>query len=112
MKKILHYLFFSVPTGPAQDLNVTVISSEEVLLTWEDPDIVDQNGIITGYKINVTVVNSGVSFQQTSTDSSLLLDNLLPFTTYSCRVAATTSVGTGPFSMAISFLTNEAGKRM
>lgn len=77
---------------------------------WVAPDIADQNGIITGYLINVTLVSTGRSFQMTSTTPNLFLNSLQPFTTYTCRVAAMTNVGVGPYSMAISFLTNENGK--
>ena len=88
---------------------MTVLSSEEALIGWRDPDIEDQNGIITGYAISVTLVSTGQSFQMTSTVNRLFLSNLLPFTTYICRVAAMTNVGVGPFSTATSFLTRETG---
>ena len=80
----------------------------------------DRNGIITGYAVNVTVTRTGQSAQQqllvssssgTGTES-LLLTNLQPFTTYACRVAARTSVGVGPYSIATSFITLEAGKQV
>ena len=80
-----------------------------VLITWEDPESEDVNGVITGYVINVTD-SSGQRFQTTSTSRSLLLDELSPFTVYTCLVAARTSVGVGPFSLALSFTTDEAGK--
>ena len=76
---------------------------------WEAPDISDQNGIITGYVVNVTQVNTGQNFQMTSTAANLYLNNLLPFTSYTCRVAAMTNVGVGPYSIPTSFLTAETG---
>lgn len=76
---------------------------------WQAPDLADQNGIIIGYAINVTQVGSGQSYQVTSNTNTLYLDSLLPFTTYTCRIAAMTSVGVGPYSIAVSFLTDEAG---
>lgn len=99
----------SVPSGPAQDLNITVLSSEEALVMWEALNLEDQNGIITGYSIDVVVVNTGQSFQVTSTTNILYLDNLLPFTTYTCRVAAMTSIGIGPYTVTAGFMTEEAG---
>lgn len=98
-----------VPSGPAQDLNVTVLSSEEALIMWELPDLEDHNGIIVGYSIEVTLVSTGQSSQVTRTTNTLYLDNLLPFTTYTCRVAAMTSAGFGPYSVATGFMTEEAG---
>ena len=99
----------SVPTGPAEEVNATVLSSDEVLITWENPDSADINGVITGYVINVTIVSTGQTFQMTSMTRSLLLENLLPFTTYTYRVAAMTSSGVGPYSPPSSFLTDESG---
>lgn len=103
-------LFSPVPSGPAQAVNITVISSEEALVMWEAPDPEDQNGIITGYSINVTLVRTSQTVQMTSSTNALYLDNLLPFRTYTCRVAARTSVGVGPYSIATSFMTEEAGE--
>lgn len=79
-------------------------------MRWEAPNMADQNGIITGYLVNFTVVSTGQSFTRSSTNTSLTLDGLLPFTTYTCYVAAMTQVGPGPFSMPTSFLTNQTGK--
>ena len=108
----LLFVFFlsSVPTGPAQDLNITVVSSDQALIMWEAPVLEDQNGVISGYTINVTLVRTGQSFQRTSTTTAFLLDGLLPFTTYTCSVAAMTSVGVGPYTIAASFITEEAGE--
>lgn len=106
----MFFFNFTVPTGPANNVTATVISSEQVYLTWKDPDITDHNGVITHYEIDLTVVSTGQRLHMTSTDSNFLLDSLLPFTTYTCRVAASTAVGNGPYSMPISFQTAEAGK--
>ncbi len=102
-------LFPLVPNAPVQNVNVSVVSSEEAFITWIDPDITDQNGIITDYVINVTRVSTGESFQMTSTTTDVFLSDLVPFSSYVCRVAARTTIGAGPYSMATSFLTMETG---
>ena len=86
------------------------MSPEEALISWEAPQVEDQNGIITGYVIDITLPGIGMNFQVTTSNTDFLLDELLPFTTYTWRVAAMTSVGLGPYSMATSFLTSEGGK--
>ena len=107
-----------VPSGAAESVNVTVLSSEEALVVWEAPAMEDWNGIIAGYAVNVSLTRTGQSVQQLLSNStgtgteSLLLTNLRPFTTYSCRVAARTSVGVGPYSIATNFITLEAGKQV
>ena len=88
---------------------MTVISSEEALIDWIDPDTADQNGIITGYLINVTRISTGQTIQMVSTTNDLFLNDLVPFSSYVCRVAAMTTVGAGPYSVATSFLTMETG---
>ena len=77
---------------------------------WQAPNQEDQNGVITGYSINITLVRTGQTILLTSNTDSLFLDDLQPFTTYTFRVAAVTSVGVGPYSIATSFMTEETGK--
>lgn len=89
---------------------MSVVSFEEVIITWEAPNEADQNGIITSYLINVTLVSTSQSFTRTSTNTTLRLNGLQAFTSYTCWVAARTQVGLGPFNMPISFLTEETGK--
>ena len=88
-----------------------MLSSEEAVISWEALDAADQNGIITGYVINITLISTGQSFQMMSSTNDLYLTSLLPFTTYTCRVAAVTNAGAGPYSIAISFLTEETGMK-
>ena len=103
------FLIVLVPSGPVQDINTTVLSSEEAVISWNAPDVAEQNGIITGYVINITHANTGQSFQRMSSSNELFLTDLQPFTTYTCRIAARTSMGVGPYSFAVSFLTEETG---
>lgn len=103
---------YIVPTGPAQEVNVSVISFEEVVIRWEAPESADQNGVIIDYLVNITIVSTGQSFARTTTTTSLSLNGLQPFTSYVCQVAARTQVGLGPFSTFVSFLTDETGNMM
>ena len=48
-------------------------------------------------------------FQLTSTTTSLTVSTLQPFTTYFCIIAASTSVGMGPFSTVVTLQTPEDG---
>ena len=102
-------IFNSVPNGSPQSVSISVISSEEAHIMWESPNIVHQNGIITGYVVDVTVVNTGQNFQIRSNSTNLFLESLQPFTNYECRVAARTIVGVGPFSISNIFRTNQTG---
>jgi len=84
------------------------MSPRMALLSWDPPNFEDRNGVIIGYVINVTTI--GVTLQYTSNTVHLTLDTLSPFTTYYCIIAARTSVGTGPFSIVLTFLTHEDGR--
>lgn len=104
---LLHRL---VPSGPVVNLTIEVTSSTSLFLRWEPPELEDQNGIIIGYVVNVTAVETGMTFQLSSSDSSLMATGLRPFTTYICRIAAITAVGVGPYSIAITAVTQQDGE--
>ena len=81
-------------------------------MTWSIPVLSERNGVITGYKIryflhdrqNTTfVVNVGNVLQY-------VLWNLIPLRNYSVQVAASTSVGFGPYSQSTLYQTHPAGK--
>ena len=70
----------------------------------------DQNGGITGYVINVTVLETGTTFLLYSSTNSLVVSSLKPYRTYVCIIAAQTSIGTGPFGIQFVLQTPEDGK--
>ena len=71
-----------------------------------------QNGIITSYTINVTIIETGQQAVWQSNTTSLTVNSLHPHRTYECIIAAVTSAGTGPFSTHITITTPEDGKNM
>ena len=94
-----------------QDFASANISSRSVVLMWEPPPPEHQNGNITHYVINASVVGSGETFQWLSDSTTLLVNNLTPFTTYLLVVAATNNAGTGPFiSTILTVQTPEDGE--
>ena len=99
----------TVPSSYPQSFLAVASSSRSAIITWEPPRLTDQNGIIVLYTINVTVADSGELFQLTSTTTSLTVTTLRPFTSYFCIIAASTSVGIGPFSTVITLQTPEDG---
>ena len=99
----------SVPSSSPRNFTVTETSSDSVSLTWHPPEADQQNGVITGYVINVTVAMTGETSQLFSSTNELTAESLMPFTTYNFVIAAQTSAGIGPFSTTISVQTDEAG---
>ena len=72
-------------------------TSRSGTISWNPPAADQQNGIIIHYVINVTVVETGVSFQLTSNTTSLTISTLSPYRNYRCIIAAVTAVGIGTF---------------
>ena len=70
----------------------------------------NRNGIITGYIVNVTALDTGEISQYITPDRNLTLNSLTPFSTYAFIIAARTSVGAGPFSTDVTIQTLEDGK--
>ena len=91
-------------------MNVSIISPASVQVNWSPPPTEDQNGIITTFTIEITDTKTDVVRIFTETGYTLTVNSLDPFTTYECRVAANTSVGMGPYSIALVYQTVEDGK--
>ena len=81
----------------------------QLTATWSPPS--PANGIVTNYTIRCTssvlapegfVIVVGNVLSET-------LDNLVPFTVYSCNVSATTGAGEGPSTGIQMARTNESG---
>ena len=103
-------LFFkkTVPSGEPQNITVSPTSPFMAELFWSPPLLEEQNGVIINYVITVTDTETGDEFQlSTSSNMLTIANNLMPYTTYTCVIAAETSVGLGPFSQNISFTTLE-----
>ena len=99
-----------MPSGPPENLTGEAVNSEEILLKWDLPPPQHQNGIIIGYTVNITALETGATIQMSTPYQNMMLYSLRPFTTYSCIVAARTSIGLGPFSTTINVQTLEDGK--
>ena len=101
----------TVPSGAPRNFIASATSPFEAAFSWVPPPADEQNGIIANYIINVTEDNTGEEFQVSTSNTSLTIDdNLQPYYTYICVIAAETSVGEGPFSSNISFTTHEYGR--
>ena len=104
-------LFSSVPGTPPLNFSALAVSSRSLLLNWQPPLLQDRNGLIIGYFINIVATELGVTFpSQNTTELEYLVNDLIPFTTYSCSVTAYTTIGIGPSTLPMLATTNEAGK--
>ena len=83
----------TVPSAP-RSLNA-VASSSQIQLTWKEPSS-DGNSIITGYKVEVKKNNGSYTTLESKTPAKSFTDyNVEVDSTYTYRVSAINSVGTG-----------------
>ena len=116
------YLSLCISTVPSMPLNfqLSAVTSSVLMANWTPPSSPD--GIVTGYTVYCTVsqnqtypeqVPTGAStytvFNETS-QTSVYLSGLLPFTFYQCYVTANTRAGEGNPSDTNTTQTNHAGK--
>lgn len=77
---------------------VVNVTSTTVHFSWQPPLREDQNGIITGYLLNVTSHETGESKHIFTESTAYILYSISPFTLYTAAIAAQTNAGRGPFS--------------
>ena len=101
---------YAVPSGPPQNFRSSEVSSRSITLIWNLPLFEEQNGVITGYIINVTGIETAEMFELFSNRESLTADFARPFSSYIFKIAGQTAVGVGTFSDPITIMTPEDGR--
>ena len=91
-----------VPEGPPLSVSVTAHASS-IGISWSPPDLALQNGPISSYRLLYTTNNSQQedmrhSVTTNATTFSYLLTNLQSSTRYYISIAASTSIGYGPYA--------------
>ena len=79
-------------------IDIEAINASSLRVSWEEPLAEEQNGVITGYIINMTILETEERSSYSMAGTSFELYNLHPFYTYSVTIAAATVNGTGPYS--------------
>ena len=51
------------PSGTPNTIQITILSSTSIEVQWQPPDFHDQNGIITGYTVILTNIETGLSHE-------------------------------------------------
>jgi len=98
--------FEDEPNAPPSNVQAITISSTAIMVTWDPVQEIERNGIITQYEVefNQSTFNKISTSNLTTTNGSQLmveLEGLEEYVEYSVRVRAYTSVGPGPFSVAV-----------
>ena len=89
------------PSAAPTSVSVSGVTSSSITVQWGPVDCIHRNGDITGYSVQYEVVGSGSTQTVVSGASvtEVTIPNLMSSTTYSLRVAAVNSAGTGDFSI-------------
>ena len=100
-----------VPSGPPTNFVTAPVDSRTVNLTWSPPVPQEQNGILRYY---VVIVRSALSTETrniSSTQTSIAITGLRPYTLYNCTVSVGT-VGLGPATIIRQIITPQDGKHV
>ena len=102
------YSSHTVPASVPMNIESSTVTSTMVEISWDPLPSEDENGIVRHYLINVTEIQTGKTFQTTSSDESTMLSNLHPAYEYTFRIAAYT-IGSGSYSTVFTITTLEDG---
>ena len=110
------YKYNSAPSGSPGGLSVKYPEQPTIAkLSWTPVPQEKRNGVITGYSVKVTTINSSTKKTVTVIEKTDVIDtytevpNLSPFTVYHFCISANTKAGPGP-EASISSKTDEGGK--
>ena len=90
-----------VPTGNVNSLNVLQINKTSIRIMWEEVDCDLRNGRIIEYIMIIS--NNSNTYNLTSTERYITVNDLVLGGIYSISVAAVNSIGIGPFRDYIEF---------
>ena len=103
------HMLHTVPSGTPQDIQYSQ-SSRDIALLWA-PIVCSQcNGPILDYLVEFQSLEDDVVNVAVSANETFTAGGLVPNTNYTFRVAGVNVNGTGPFSSALTILTDEDGK--
>ena len=106
------HMYYVGPHSPPEHVQSIVTSSKSVIISWEPPAFVDQNGPIVYYILVIREQQFNLSdiVLNVTGRTNYTLSSLEEYNTYSYQVAAASRVGVGPYSDPILFTTLQDGK--
>lgn len=102
------FFLLTVPGAPPTNTTGSALNSTHVLLTWDPPPSDQINGVILGYRINITELNTGATSDYIANETEAVIGPLHPHYNYNFTVVAFTEVGQGPTTYVV-VRTAEAG---
>ena len=104
-----------VPVSPPGNVTAMAESSTTIAVMWEEVPPIDQNGVITEYEVMYTPLETfGGTLQSVTVtvlepERSVNLTGLQEYVNYDISIRAFTNEGPGPYSVAMTILTDEDG---
>ena len=102
------------PASPPDNVVATVVSSTEIMVTWDIVPEIDQNGVITMYEVLYVpletfdgAIGSNMMLVE---ETSFLIQDLQEYVDYNISVRAYTEIGEGPYSTGMIVRTLQDGK--
>ena len=68
--------YCTVPSGPPINVTVEAESSTSLFISWQPPEMLKQNGIITSYRIDVNSVINPLQLRTYNTTSDTMSFNV------------------------------------
>ena len=102
------YSCISAPSGGPANVTEVDVNSTHIHLSWDPPSEEDHRGVIRGYNINVTELETQTVFYFMTESTEIIIGPLHPYYVYICMIAAVT-IDEGPHTL-ITVITDEAGK--
>ena len=104
----MYFKFSAVPSSAPQLSYGVAVSPIQLNITWLPPPVIDINGVIKHYNIEVTENITGQVTTYNVTDDHIIIGPVLPGNAYCCRVAAFT-IGLGLFTDYFIVTSQEIG---
>ena len=99
----------TVPTSPPRKVHLLATTPRSLLVSWEPPPAEEHNGELTSYTVTVEDDNEVLVEEERTDQLEAIIGGLHPFQVYYVRVAASTEVGVGPYTIAFLIEMPEAG---
>ena len=105
---LLPIFYLAAPSGGPANLTEVDVNSTHIHLSWDPPSEEDHRGVIRGYNINVTELETQTVFYSETNITEIIIGPLHPYYVYICMIAAVT-IDQGPHT-SITVITDEAGE--
>ena len=110
--RFMPFLLNTGLTSPPQNVHATAVSSTAINVIWEEVPVINGNGIIITYEVQVEPLdfNDSLTIIYVNTTNLLLvITGLQEYVEYNIRVRAFNTIGPGPFSPPATERTLEDG---